>query len=99
MTKPFSYNFADYLDLLNERFKSIRIMVTNLHNEQVTNRHAVHGEESLTLRDFHEGDIVYCYFPSKSLIGELGIQSWKNYIILLFLRQLTDDTIPLIKEV
>ncbi len=23
MTKPFSYNFADYLDLLNERFKSI----------------------------------------------------------------------------
>ncbi len=77
MTKPFSYNFADYLDLLNERFRAIRSMVTNLHNEQVTNRHAVHGAESPTLRDFHEGDIVYCHFPSKSLIAELGIQSRK----------------------
>ncbi len=48
-------------------------MVTNLHNEHVTNRHAVHGPESLTLRDFHGGDIVYCHFCSKSLIAEIGI--------------------------
>ncbi len=54
MTKPFSYNFADYLDLLNERFRAIRSMVTHLHNEQVTNRHAVHGAESPTLRDLME---------------------------------------------
>ncbi len=67
MTKPFSYNFADYLELLNEQFKSICSIVMGLHNEQVTNRNAVHGAESLTLRDFHEGDIVYCHFPSKSL--------------------------------
>ncbi len=52
-------------------------MVMNLHNEQVTNHHAVHGAESLTLRDFHEGDIVYCHFPSKCLIVELGLQSKK----------------------
>ncbi len=48
-----------------------------LHNEQVSNHNAVHGTESLTLRDFHEGDIVYCHFPSKSLIAELVLQSKK----------------------
>ncbi len=52
-------------------------MVMNLHNEQVTNRHAVHCAESLNLRYFREGDIVYCHFPSKSLIAELGLQSRK----------------------
>ncbi len=77
MIKPFSYNFADYLDLLNERFKSIRSIVMGLHNEQVSKVNAVHGAESISLRDFHEGDIVYCHFPSKCLIAELGLQSKK----------------------
>ncbi len=35
MTRPCNYNFADYLDLLNERFKLIRSIVLGLHNEEV----------------------------------------------------------------
>ncbi len=48
MTKPFSYNFADYLELLNKCFKSICSIVMGLHNEQISNRNTVHGAESLT---------------------------------------------------
>ncbi len=77
MIKPFSYNFANYLDLLNELFKSIRSIVMGLHNEQVSKVNAVHGAENISLRDFHEDDIVYCHFPSKSLIAELSLQSKK----------------------
>ncbi len=82
-----SYNFANYLDLLNERFKSIRSLVMGLHDKQVRNCNVVHGAESLTLRNFHEGDIVYCHFPSKTLIAELGLQGKKikmDYIGPLF---------------
>ncbi len=47
------------------------------HNEQVTKRNTAHCAESHTLKDFHEGDIIYCHFPSKTLIAELGLQSKK----------------------
>ncbi len=76
MTRPCNYNFADYLDLLDERFKSIRSIIMGLHNEQVTKRNTAHGTGSPTLRDFHEGGI-YCHFPSKTLVAELGLQSKK----------------------
>ncbi len=66
MIKLFSYNFADYLELLNERFKSISSIFMGLHNEQVCNRNAVHDAESLTLRDFLKGRHCILSFSFKN---------------------------------
>ncbi len=60
MTRPCNYNFADYLDLLNECFKSIRSIALGLHNEEVAKSNTAHSAGNPTLRDFHEVDIVYC---------------------------------------
>ncbi len=59
-----------------------------LHNEQVTKSNTAQNAGSPTLRDFHEGDIAYCHFPSKTLIAELGLQTRKikmNFIGPLYI--------------
>ncbi len=88
MTRPCNYNFADYLDLLNECFNLICSIVMGLHNEEVAKINTAHSAGSPTLRDFHEGDIIYCHFPSKTLMAELGLQSRKikmNFIGPLYI--------------
>ncbi len=48
-----------------------------LHYEQVRNHKAGHSAECLTLNNFHNRNIVYFHFPSKTLIAEIGLQSKK----------------------
>ncbi len=52
----FLHHLSKLVKLINNILKSS--IVIGLHNEQVCNCNAIHGAESLTLRDFHEGDIV-----------------------------------------
>ncbi len=47
------------------------------HNQTIQKRLQQHGSESLTLRSFNEGDIVYCHFPSKTIISDLKLPSKK----------------------
>ncbi len=76
-TRPAFYHFSDYLDLLNEHIHAIRDIVKENHNQTIKTRLQQHGLESLTLRSFHEGDIVYCRFPSKTIISDLQLPSQK----------------------
>ncbi len=49
-----------------------------LDNEQVAKYNTAHRAVSPTLREFYEGDIVYCHFSFKTFIAaELGLQTRK----------------------
>ncbi len=43
------------------------------HNQTIEKSLQKHGSESPSLCSFNEGDIVYCYFPSKTIISELKL--------------------------
>ncbi len=73
LTRPTFYRFSDNLDLLNERVHAIRDIVKEHHNQTVQKRLVQHSSESPTLRSFSEGDIVYCHFPSKTIISDLKL--------------------------
>ncbi len=77
LTQPAFYRFSDYLDLLNECIYAIRDIVKEHHNQTIQKRLQQHGSESPTLRSFSEGDIVYCHFPSKTIISDLKLPSQK----------------------
>ncbi len=75
LTKVPHFHFSDYLDMLNERMSCIRNIVKQHHNETVKKCQLKHGSTSEQLRSFHEGDIVYCDFPSKTIISQMKILS------------------------
>jgi hypothetical protein len=77
LTSPKFYNFSDYLNFLQDRFKHIRKIVQEQHNNTVSARQIAHGSESPAFRTFHEGDIVYCFFPSKTIMSEHKLPSKK----------------------
>ncbi len=55
----------------------IRNILKEYHNETIRKRHLQHGSTSEQLRSFNEGNIVYCYFPSKTIISQMKIPSRK----------------------
>ncbi len=75
LTCPTFYNFSDYLDLLNERVHAIHDIVKEHHNKTIQKQLVQQGSESPTLRSFGEGNIVYCHFPSKTIISDLKLPS------------------------
>ncbi len=77
LIRPAFYRFTDYLDLSNEHIYAIRDIVKENHNETIEKRLQNHGSESPSLCSFNEGDIVYCHFPSKTIISDLKLQSKK----------------------
>ncbi len=77
LTRPTFNHFSDYLDLLNESVHAIHDIVKELHNQTIQKRLIQHGSESSTLRSFSEGNIVYCHFPSKTIISDLKLPSKK----------------------
>ncbi len=77
LTHPTIYRFSDYLDLLNEHVHAIRDIVKEHHNQTIQKRLVQHGSESSTLRSFSKGDIVYCHFPSTTIISDLKLPSKK----------------------
>ncbi len=88
LTHPAFYHFSDYLDLLNEHIQAIRDIVKENHTQTIQNRLQQHGLESPTLRSFNEGDIVYCQFPSKTIISDIKQQSKKlhmSFVGLLYI--------------
>ncbi len=52
-------------------------IVKQNHNETIVKRLQQHGSDSPSLRSFNEGDIVYCHFPSKTIISDLKLPSKK----------------------
>ena len=77
LTSAKFYHFSDYLDFLQDRFKHIRQIVQDHHNITVSARQISHGSESPSFRTLNEGDIVYCFFPSKTIISEHKLPSKK----------------------
>ncbi len=77
LTKPAFYHFTDYLDLLNERIHAIRDIVKEQHNNTIEKRLLKHGSESHCLRSFNDRDMVYCLFPSKTIMPEHNLPSKK----------------------
>ncbi len=77
LIRPTFYRFTDYLDLLNELIHAIRDIVKENHNQTIVKRLQKHGSESPSLWSFNEGDIVYCHFPSKTIISHLKLSSKK----------------------
>ncbi len=75
LTRPDFYCFTDYLDLLNECIHVICDIVKENHHQTIEKRLQRHGSESPALRSFNEGDIVYCHFPSKTIISDLKLPS------------------------
>ncbi len=75
LTHPAFYQFTDYLDLLNKRIHAICAIVKENHNQTIEKRLQHHGSESPALCSFNEGDIVYCHFPSKTIISDLKLPS------------------------
>ncbi len=55
----------------------IRNIVKEHHNETIRKHHLQHGSTSEELRSFNDGDIVYCHFPSKTIISQMKIPSHK----------------------
>ncbi len=75
LTCPPFYRFTDYLDLLNERIHTLCHIVKEHYNQTIEKRLQKHGSESTSLRSFKEGDIVYCHFPSKTVISGHNLPS------------------------
>ncbi len=73
------YLFTDYLDLLNECIHAMREIVKQNHNETIAKHLLQHCSDSPSLRSFNEGDIVYCHFPSKTIVSDLKLPS-KKYL-------------------
>ncbi len=73
---PF-YHFTDYLDLLNERIHALRDIIKEQHKQTIEKRLLKHGSENPSLRSFNEGDIVYCHFPSTTIISGHNLPSKK----------------------
>ncbi len=72
--------------MLNEHMSCIRNIVKEHHNETITKHHLQHGSTIEQLRNFNEGDILYCHFPSKTTISQMRILSHKfamSYVGLL----------------
>ncbi len=85
---PAFYHFCDYLDLLNELIHAIQDIVKEHHNHTIQKRLQQHGLENPTLRSFSERDIVYCHFPSKTIISDLKLLSKKlqiSFVGLLYI--------------
>ncbi len=74
--QPF-YHFTDYLDPLNEWIHALHDIIKEHHNQTIQNRREKHGSKSPSLRSFNEGDIVYCHFPSKTIISDHNLPSKK----------------------
>ena len=88
LAKPKHYEFSDYLDFLTDRINHIRSIAKQNHNAMVAKRRTEHGQSSIALREFHEGDIVYCHFPSKTHLSGKDISSKKfqlTYVGPLFI--------------
>ncbi len=73
LTYPTFYDFSDYLDLLNEHVHAIRDIVKEHHNQTIQKQLVQHVSESPTLRSFSDSDIVYCHFPSKTIMSDLKL--------------------------
>ncbi len=65
------------MDILNECMSCIRNNVKEHHNETLRKRQLKHGSTSKQLQTFNEGDIVYCHFPSKTIISQMKKPSRK----------------------
>ncbi len=66
----------------------IRDIVKAQYNRTIEKRLLKRGSESPSLRSFNEGDIVYCHFPSKTLMSEHNLPSKKikmNYVGPLYI--------------
>ncbi len=83
LTRPPFYCFTDYLDLHNERIHALRDIVEEHHNQTIEKRLQKHGSESPSLHSFSEGDIVYCHFPSKTIISDHNLPSKKLKCLML----------------
>ncbi len=77
LIRPTFYRFSDYLDLPNECVHAIRDIVKEHYNQTIQKRLVQHGSESLLLRSFSEGDIVYFHFQLKNIISDLKLPSKK----------------------
>ncbi len=58
------------------------------HNQTIQKRLVQLRSKSPTLRSFSEGDIVYCHFPSKTIISDLKLLSKKlqmSFVELLYI--------------
>ncbi len=86
LTHPAFYQFTDYLDLLNKRIHAICAIVKENHNQTIEKRLQHHGSESPALCSFNEGDIVYCHFPSKTIISDQKLTNvfcWNDVYIFV----------------
>ncbi len=82
LTHPAFYCFTDYLDLHNERIHALRDIVKEHHNRTIEKRLQKHGSGSPSIRSFNEGDIVYCHFPSKTIISDHNLLGQKDENVL-----------------
>ncbi len=71
------YHLTNYLDFLNECTHAICDIMKENHNQTIEKRLQKHGLESFALCSFNEGDIVYCHFPSITIISDLKLPSKK----------------------
>ncbi len=68
--------------------ESISIDLKEHHNQTIQKRLVQYGSESPSLGLFSEGDIVYCHFPSKTIISDLKLSSQKlqmSFVGLLYI--------------
>ncbi len=82
LSHPTFYHFCDYLDLLNELIHTILDIVKQNHNQTIQKRLQQHGSENPTLQFFNDGDIVYCHFPSKTIISDLKLLSFVGLLYI-----------------
>ncbi len=50
------------------------------HNQTIEKRLLKHGSKSSSLHSFNQGDIVYCHFPSKTIIHVNNLLSKMFYV-------------------
>ncbi len=102
LTRLAFYHFADYLDLLNERIHAIVDIVKENHNHTIEKRLQHHGSVSPALCSFNESDIVYCHFPSKTIITDLKLP-WKksqmSFVGLLYVFSKHDKCLYLLSTI
>ncbi len=77
LTHPPFYRFTDYLNLLNEQIHALCNILNEHHNQTIEKKLQKHDSESPSLRLFNEGHIVYCHFPSKTIISDHNLPSKK----------------------
>ncbi len=77
-------------------------IVKENHSQTIKKRLHKHGSESPALCSFNEGDIVYCHFPSKTIIFDLKLPSKKlqmSFVGLLYIYSKEDKFIYLLSAI